>query len=131
MAPTVSFFQTALRKVAALHTMQGLARRSDVPRANLVNYSLGRARPSVEALAALAKALPPQERGPLILAHLLDECPAAARADLILELRPYLLEDAGAPPDQDLDALFTALRHLAETRPEVREFLAASLEVMR
>lgn len=135
----ITFFQTELRREAELHTMQGLAKMCGVPRANLSHYVSGRTRPSVDALEALAKALPPRERGPLILAHLLDECPAAARRDLILELRPHLegegLAEAapayGEAPDMDMDALFAALRHLAETRPEVREWLQQSLRLIQ
>lgn len=135
----ITFFQTELRREAELHTMQGLAKMCGVPRANLSHYVSGRTRPSVDALEALAKALPPRERGPLILAHLLDECPADARRDLILELRPHLegegLAEAtpayGEAPDMDMDALFAALRHLAETRPEVREWLQQSLRLIQ
>lgn len=138
--PKVTFFQTQLRREAELHTLQGLAKMCGLPRANISHYVSGRTRPPVDALEALAKALPPQERGPLILAHLLDECPASARQDLILELRPHL-EEAGLAevgpvygepiPDMDLDALFQALRYLAETRPEVREWLTQSLRVIQ
>jgi hypothetical protein len=120
--------------------MQGLANLCGVPRGNLTGYATGRSRPPVDALAALAKALPPRERGPLILAHLLDECPAEARRDLILELRPHLGDEGGLAesgpadgdlPDMDMDALFAALRHLAETRPEVREWLQQSLRLIQ
>jgi len=139
MKPKVTFFQTALKREAELHTMQGLANLCGLQRATLGHYSTGRSRPAVDALEALAKALPPRERGPLILAHLLDECPAEARRDLILELRPHLegegLAEAapayGEAPDMDMDALFAALRHLAETRPEVREWLQQSLRLIQ
>jgi hypothetical protein len=69
---------------------------------------------------------------------LLDECPAEARRDLILELRPHLEGEGLAEampaydaPDMDMDALFAALRHLAETRPEVREWLQQSLRLIQ
>lgn len=134
----ITLFQTALRREASLHTMQGLAKMCGVPRGNLTSYATGRSRPSVEALEALARALPAAERGPLILAHLLDECPASARRDLILELRPDLegaegLSERASEYAQDLslDALFTALRHLADTRPEVREWLTQSLQLIQ
>lgn len=136
----LTLFQTALRREASLHTMQGLSKMCGLPRGNLTSYATGRSRPSVEALQALAKALPAAERGPLILAHLLDECPAEARRDLILELRSHA-EGLGEPaaayevpaetPDLDLDALFQALRHLAETRPEVRDWLQQSLRLIQ
>ena len=134
----ITLFQTALRREAELHSMQGLAKMCGVQRATLGHYATGRSRPSVEALQALARALPPAERGPLILAHLLDECPAEARRDLILELRPDLdgAEGLGErvseyAQDLSLDALFAALRHLAETRPEVREWLTLSLQLIQ
>lgn len=135
---TVTLFQTALRKVADTHSMKRLAEMCGLPRSNLTSYVTGRSRPSVEALAALAAVLPPEERGPLVLAHLLDECPAAARRDVILELSPNLEKNGIAEPavdygmpDMSLDALFSALRHLAETRPDVREWLTRSLEVIK
>ena len=135
---TITLFQTALRKEADLHTMQGLSKICGVPRGNLTSYLTGRARPSVEALRALAKALPAEERAPLILAHLLDECPAEARGDLILEMRPWVMDSAcvqespaADAPDLSLEALFSALRHLAESRPEVREWLTSSLALIQ
>ena len=132
MSERTTLFQTALRKVAAIHTMQGLAKKSRLNRGTLTTYATGRSRPALDALEALARTLPPTERGPLILAHLLDECPAAARRDLILELRPHvqsISDEAGA--DQNLDALFSALRFLAETRPEVLEWLQSSLPLIQ
>ena len=132
MSERTTLFQTALRKVAAIHTMQGLANKSRLNRGTLTTYATGRSRPALDALEALARTLPPTERGPLILAHLLDECPAAARRDLILELRPHvqsISDEAGA--DQNLDALFSALRFLAETRPEVLEWLQSSLPLIQ
>ena len=140
MSSPITLFQTALRREASIHTMKGLATLSGIPRGNLTSYATGRSRPAVDALEALAKALPPRERGPLILAHLLDECPAEARRDLILELRPHLGDEGGVSedspvygdvPDMDMDALFSALRHLAETRPEVREWLQQSLRLIQ
>lgn len=135
---TVTLFQTALRKVADAHTMKHLAEMCGLPRSNLTSYVTGRSRPSVDALNALADALPAEERGPLVLAHLLDECPASARRDVILELSPHL-EGGGVAEgvlpygdaEMNLDALFAALRHLAETRADVREWLARSLEVIQ
>ena len=134
MSERTTLFQTALRKVAAIHTMQGLAKKSRLNRGTLTTYATGRSRPALDALEALARTLPPTERGPLILAHLLDECPAAARRDLILELRPHvqsISDEVAAGADQNLDALFSALRFLAETRPEVLEWLQSSLPLIQ
>lgn len=129
----ITMFQTALRRVAESHTMQGLAKLCGIPRGNLTSYASGRSRPSVDALAAMANALAAEERGPLILAHLIDECPPAARGDLIIELR----EQVGVDPmvagsaDLSMDALFAALRHLAESRPDVRDWLQESLRLIQ
>lgn len=137
-ATKCTLFQAALSKAAHLHTMTGLAAKCGIQRVTLTNYATGRSRPSVEALRSLSDALDPEERAPLILAHLLDECPYSARPFLVLELSP-LLESVriGEPvsvPDPgqaSLDGLFAGLRHLAETRQDVREWLAQSLELIR
>lgn len=133
MTKPLTLFQTALRQTAERHTMKVLAERCGIPRGNLTSYMTGRSRPSVEAIEAIAGALLSTERAPLILAHLLDECPAVCRPELILELSPYLgssLQE-GAGPDMELDALFSALRQLALSRPAVREWLKKSLELIR
>lgn len=129
----ITMFQTALRRVAESHTMQGLAKLCGIQRATLGHYASGRSRPSVEALAALSNALASTERGPLILAHLLDECPSSARGDLIIELREQVGVDPMVPGSADLsmDALFAALRHLAESRPDVRDWLQESLRLIQ
>jgi hypothetical protein len=130
----ITLFQTALRSVAATYTMQGLARMSGLPRGNLTSYASGRSRPPPDALEAICRVLTPHERAPLVLAHLLDECPGSVRPELILELRPDLQQVTSALSSADadsLDAVFAALRHLAETRPEVREWLQESLRLIR
>lgn len=129
----ITMFQTGLRKLAETYTMQGLAKLCGIPRGNLTSYASGRSRPSVDALTALANALPAQERGPLVLSHLLDECPPSARADLIIELREQVGVDpvVAASTDFSLDAMFAALRHLAESRPDVREWLQESLRLIQ
>ena len=108
---------------------------SGVPRSNLTSYATGRSRPSVEALRALSDHLPPAERAPLILAHLMDECPASARPYLVLEINAATVHTAAtepeAPPAVDLDALFAGLRQLAEARPEVRDWLEQSYALIR
>lgn len=127
-------FQAALAREAELHTWTGLSSLCGIARTNLNSYATGRSRPSVDALRALAAGLPPEEGAPLILAHLIDECPADVRPYLTLELRADLLATMQAEPeipDTDLDALFAALRQLAEKRQDIRHWLALSYELMR
>lgn len=133
-----SRFFAGIRRIACRRSWRAVMSYTGMSRARLQ-----RSRPSLEALSALASALPAAECGPLILAHLLDECPAEARRDLILELRPHLEGSAGLSeceveygadvevPDLSMDALFSALRFLAETRPEVLEWLQSSLPLIQ
>lgn len=127
-------FQAALAHEAHIHSWTKLATISGIPRTNLNSYATGRSRPSVEALRALSDHLPPEERAPLILAHLKDECPASARPYLQLEINAAALNgetEPGQPPAVDIDALFAGLRQLAETRKDVREWLEQSYLLIR
>jgi transcriptional regulator with XRE-family HTH domain len=127
--PKPSFFQAAIAKAASIHTMTGLASLCGVERVTLTNYATGRSRPSREALRALSDNLPPAESGPLILAHLLDECPASARPYLTLELA--VGRERPEVPNTELDALIGGIRLLAEERQEVRDWLSQSYAIMR